>query len=259
MFWLAAASLFCFVLERIFPWRRKQKAWHPELAQDLFWLVFNGYGAAFVFGGVFTLIFIQMDAGFFSIVHKNPNDFKIVADIPLAIQVVIFLITADFIEWCVHNLLHRVNLLLKNHCVHHSIEIMDWIGNFRFHWGELFVYKTVKYVPLALLGATWEAIIICSVIATLIGHLNHSNVNISWGPFRYILNSSRMHIWHHEKEVRGKAGVNIVGLFFCLVFNKVLDQFSCGFRNIAESQSYIQDHMFVGRHFHPFDSACGPL
>lgn len=51
------------------------------------------------------------------------------------------------------------------------------------------------------------------VISTTIGHLNHANLNISWGPPRYILNSPRMHIWHHEKTRRGRAGKNFAVVF----------------------------------------------
>lgn len=30
--------------------------------------------------------------------------------------------------------------------------------------------------------------------STLVGHLNHSNVPISWGPLRYVINSPKMHV-----------------------------------------------------------------
>ena len=42
-FWLLVVSLFCFLLERIAPWRKGQKALRPEFGQDLFWLLFNGH------------------------------------------------------------------------------------------------------------------------------------------------------------------------------------------------------------------------
>ena len=35
----------------------------------------------------------------------------------------------------------------------------------------------------------------------LIGHLNHSNMNITYGPLKYIFNNPAMHIWHHVKAV----------------------------------------------------------
>lgn len=42
-------------------------------------------------------------------------------------QFAILLVTADFVKWCVHNLMHRVGLLWRFHRLHHGIEEMDWL------------------------------------------------------------------------------------------------------------------------------------
>ena len=34
--------------------------------------------------------------------------------------------------------------------------------------------------------------------AIFIGHLNHANLRITWGPLKYIFNNPVMHLWHHE-------------------------------------------------------------
>ena len=90
--------------------------------------------------------------------------------------------------------------LWEFHKVHHSIEELDWIGNFRFHWMEVVVYQGLTYFPLVVLGVDARVILVIAVVSTLIGHLNHSNLNISWGPLRYLLNSPRMHVWHHDHD-----------------------------------------------------------
>jgi hypothetical protein len=43
LFWLLAISLFCFLLERIRPWRRDQPWRRSQFLQDVFFLVFNGH------------------------------------------------------------------------------------------------------------------------------------------------------------------------------------------------------------------------
>ena len=48
-FWLAVISLLCFVLERVVPWRREQKAFRNQFGQDLVWLVFNGHYLGILF------------------------------------------------------------------------------------------------------------------------------------------------------------------------------------------------------------------
>jgi len=185
----------------------------PEIGQDLFWLLFNGYTSSVVFTGLFVSLFSALDVSFSFFFERPSSSVQLINVYPLWVQLIIALIVSDFFEWCIHNLLHRVGWLWKIHRVHHSIVVMDWIGNFRFHWAETILYTTLKYLPLAVLGAEWEVMLISAVISTAIGHLNHSNLNISWGPLRYVFNSPRMHIWHHEKEKRSKAGVNFAVVF----------------------------------------------
>ena len=53
---------------------------------------------------------------------------------------------------------------------------------------------------LIVLGVDGRVVLWVAILATLIGHFNHSNLNLTWGPLRYVLNSPRMHIWHHDAE-----------------------------------------------------------
>lgn len=213
LFWLVVISLICLISERVFPWRKEQKLFRREWGQDLFWLLFNAY----LFGLIMEIPFKEIQVFFDEAVIWSfgflPSEFKIISGFPLWQEVLILLFIADFLEWAIHNLLHRWNWLWSFHRVHHSIITMDWIGNFRFHWLEIIVYKSLKYLPIALLGASGKSFLMVAVFSTFIGHLNHSNLNITWGPLRYILNSPRMHIWHHEKKLRGKAGVNFAVVF----------------------------------------------
>ncbi len=72
---------------------------------------------------------------------------------PPLMQFLVALIVLDLIQWSVHNLLHRVPWLWRFHQVHHSIEVLDWAGNLRFHWMEVVIYRSAPYVPLALLSS----------------------------------------------------------------------------------------------------------
>ncbi len=211
-FWLALVSLFCFLLERIAPWRR-QDALRPQILQDLFWLIFNGHvlglGLAIVGGNL--ILWINRELGVLGV--TAPDSVELIGRFPLWAQFLSFLVLKDLIEWCIHNLLHRVPWLWELHKVHHTITTLDWIGNMRFHWGEVLIYKSISYLPLVLLGVDGRVILWVAVFSTLIGHLNHSNLEISWGPFRYLLNSPRMHVWHHDVILRGEHGKNFGVVF----------------------------------------------
>ncbi|MBT8184364.1 MAG: sterol desaturase family protein, partial [Eudoraea sp.] len=46
-------------------------------------------------------------------------------------------------------------------------------------------------------------------IAIAIGHLNHANVRVTWGPLKYLFNNPVMHLYHHSFVLpEGKYGVN---------------------------------------------------
>ena len=107
-----------------------------------------------------------------------------------------------------HNALHRVPFLWTFHKVHHAITTMDFVGNFRFHWMEIVVYKTAQWLPLALLGASGEAAFVVAVFGTFWGDLNHANLNVGLGPLGYVLNSPRMHLWHHDASDEGGVAKN---------------------------------------------------
>ncbi|MEW6747308.1 MAG: sterol desaturase family protein [Planctomycetota bacterium] len=192
-FWLLVVSGFCLALERIAPWRRQQRLWRRQFGQDLFWLVFNGHYAGLLISHVAAALFSWAAPA-----TKSLEGLNLLAGAPLAIQFATLFILKDLMEWGIHNLLHRVPLLWAFHKVHHSIEELDWIGNFRFHWMEIVVYRGLTYLPLVVLGVDGRVILWLAILTTLIGHLNHSNLNITWGPLRYVINSPRMHVWHHD-------------------------------------------------------------
>lgn len=214
-FWLTAVSLLCLGLERCFPWRRAQPALRPQLAQDLFFLVWNGHFLALLLALATTPLAARVNGAFEAAGLPRPDSLNVLAESSFSTQFVVFLVLKDLLEWGVHNLLHRVPALWELHKLHHSIETLDWIGNFRFHWGEVVVYRTLTYLPLVLLGVEGRVVLAVAVVGTLIGHLNHSNLPISWGPLRYVLNSPKMHVWHHDAILRGGHGQNF-GVVFSL-------------------------------------------
>ncbi|MFW2390625.1 MAG: rhodanese-like domain-containing protein [Polyangiales bacterium] len=213
---LAVISALVFALERAFPWRPEQKQIRPKLWSDFIHLVFNGHFLGLLLAGLAsTWVLPHVDRwlgaeGLTDAVYRNAA-----ADWPLWAQIIIALVVVDFIQWCVHNSLHRIPVFWELHKAHHSVKDgeMDWIVSFRFSWLEVIVYKSVLYLPLVFFGFRWEALMFHAIFGTLIGHLNHANLNLGHGPWRYILNSPRMHIWHHDYEGDAKTTVNY-GIIF---------------------------------------------
>ncbi|MFK8004551.1 MAG: rhodanese-like domain-containing protein [Polyangiales bacterium] len=213
---LAVISAFVAALEFFVPHRKGQRQLRPALGWDFLHLVFNGHFLGVIFYGVATSWLLPVFDGWLGGVGGTDLFYRSsAAGWPLFVQIPVALVAIDFLQWCVHNALHRVSFLWPLHKCHHSVEDgeMDWIVSFRFQWTEVVVYRLVLYAPLAWFGFATEAILFHAIFGTLIGHLNHANLNLSWGPLRYVLNSPKMHIWHHDYEGDRKTTKNF-GIIF---------------------------------------------
>jgi sterol desaturase/sphingolipid hydroxylase (fatty acid hydroxylase superfamily) len=204
--WLLASSAVFVALERLLPWRREQALLRPGFVRDLGFLGLNGHffamGSAVATGAVAAAATrVLQDLGLR--LSGSP-----VPSWPFAAQFGVLLVLADFLQWCVHNLLHRVPVLWTFHKVHHSITTMDWIGNWRFHWMEILVYKAAQWLPLAWLSASPEVVLAVAVAGTFWGDFNHANLNVGLGPLGYVFNTPRMHLWHHDASSEGGIAKN---------------------------------------------------
>ena len=87
---------------------------------------------------------------------------------------------------------------------------MGFAAHLRYHWMENLFYKPVKTLGVMILGGFEpEMAFIVHFIAISIGHLNHSNLKISWGPLKYLFNNPIMHLYHHAYELpKNGFGVN---------------------------------------------------
>ena len=209
-YWLIAISLAVYALELIFPWRKDQPALRRDFWLDGFYMFFNfflfslvGYAAI---SGVAVQAFNDLLASVFGV--HNLVAFN-VATWPHWAQLLTLFLVRDFIQWNVHRLLHYVPWLWKFHKVHHSVTQMGFAAHLRYHFMENIVYRSIEYLPLAMIGFGIQDFILVHLFTIIIGHLNHANFYLPLGPLCYVLNSPQMHIWHHSKTLpEGSRGVN---------------------------------------------------
>ncbi len=198
--WLLVISGAFLLAERLRP-ARPQPLVRPQLANDIVYLLFHGHGWAVLTGGLAGAVAAMSRDGLSSLGALPTSGW--LDGRSFAVQFVVYLVLSDFLQWCVHNLLHRVPWLWEFHKVHHSIKQMDWAGNFRFHWMELIVYRSLLYLPLLLLGGDAEPLFAVALFATAWGHFNHANLRVDIGPLGRVFNSPRMHLWHHDTSDEG--------------------------------------------------------
>jgi len=209
--WLVVISVAFVVLERLAPWRRQQRLLRHGLLRDLGFLALNGHFYGLWTAPLSAWLALQAAAGLEAL--GVPPPVSLIRGWPFAAQFAAFLVVSDFLQWCIHNLLHRVPWLWTFHKVHHSIDTMDWIGNFRFHWMEIVVYKSLQWLPLAWLGAQGDVLLAVAAVSTVWGDFNHANLNVGLGPLGYVFNNPRMHLWHHDASDEGGVAKNFAIVF----------------------------------------------
>ena len=197
-FWgLIVISLVVWLLEIIFPWRKNQSRIRKDFWLDGFYMFFNFFIFSIFISGDYKaigLFFSEMGITTKSLAVFNLSNW------PAGIQLIVFFIILDFVQWLTHLLLHKYEVLWRFHKVHHSVKEMGFSAHLRYHWMENILYKPLKTLGVMLLGGFEpEQAYIVHFIAITIGHLNHANIRITWGPFKYILNNSVMHLYHHMK------------------------------------------------------------
>ncbi len=205
---LVVLSVLFVVLERLVPWRRDQKVLREGIVSDLLFLTINGHwlGPLLSMPWAYTWVRDHFDSVLGAVSLGGERTLatvfylEAIALWPIWAQVALIFFVKDFLEWCVHNLLHRVPFLWQFHKVHHSIHDMDWIGVMRFHWMEKLIYDSFKYLLLVPLGIAPDVMLWLAIFSTFWGFYNHANIRIGMGPLRYFFNSPQMHIWHHAAK-----------------------------------------------------------
>ena len=194
---LLLISLLVWGLELLFPWRKNQKVFRKDFWLDTFYMFFN-----FFLLNLIVLIFLsnataELFNDVLGLVGLKVSDFQLLDlnALPFGLGLLIFFLVTDFVQWNTHRLLHRVPFLWNFHKLHHSVKEMGFAAHLRYHWMEPVVYKSLLYVPLAIIGGfDVEAVAIVHFTVLAIGHLNHANIGWDYGIFKYVFNNPKMHV-----------------------------------------------------------------
>jgi sterol desaturase/sphingolipid hydroxylase (fatty acid hydroxylase superfamily) len=127
------------------------------------------------------------------------------ARLPLWVQIPLILVISDIIQYWLHRGFHG-RRLWDFHAVHHSSHDLDWITTFRVHPLNYVAYTTSVGALIVLAGFSPVALAILAPINGVHAALVHANLNLTFGPFRYVLASPVFHRWHHvdDPNVRDK-------------------------------------------------------
>lgn len=210
-FWgLILVSLFFFAWEWTRPWRKEQPKFRKDFWLDFFYMFFNFFLFSLIVFNALSDVFVNLFNDFLGIFNLTNIVALKIETWPKIAQLLMLFIIRDFVQWWVHRLLHASPKLWEFHKVHHSVEQMGFAAHLRYHWMETIVYRTIEYIPLAMIGFGIDDFFFVHMFTLAVGHWNHANINVRLGYLKYIFNNPNMHMWHHAHDLpeERRTGVN---------------------------------------------------
>lgn len=200
-YWLAGASLVIYLVEIAFPWRKNQSLIRDHFWLDIFYLFWNYFLFALVAYNALSMVAVQAFNDFLRLFGITNLVAIQVGNLPGWVQLVFIFVLRDFMQWNIHRMYHNVGWMWEFHKVHHSTKEMGFAALLRYHWMENILYRTLEYIPLAMIGFGITDFFIVHIFTLVTGQLGHANLKIPLGKFKYILNGPQMHLWHHAKNL----------------------------------------------------------
>lgn len=184
------------LLEFVIPYR---KEWHPGIMEVRTDILFT----------VVVQILLPRVLAFFVAIgfleHVQREDLVLYSIWPhhwhIAFQVVLMLVSAEFLRYWLHRAAHTWSPLWRLHAVHHSPDKLYWLNTSRFHPLDKAIQFLFDTLPFILLGIGAEVLSIYFVFYALNGFFQHSNINLRMGPLNYVISSAQLHRWHHSKNI----------------------------------------------------------
>jgi sterol desaturase/sphingolipid hydroxylase (fatty acid hydroxylase superfamily) len=199
-YWLLGASIVIWGLEIAFPWRKNQPKIRENFWIDAFYLFWNYFLVSLIAYNALSSVFVELFKDFLALFGVKNLVAIQVGYLPTWLQLVLIFVIRDFLQWNIHRLLHRVPWMWEFHKVHHSTQEMGFAALMRYHFMENIIYRSLEYLPLAMIGFGIYDFFIVHIFTLVTGQLGHANLYINLGRMKYFLNGPQMHLWHHAKD-----------------------------------------------------------
>lgn len=117
----------------------------------------------------------------------------------IALQFIVVLLACELLYYWTHRFSHTLQFLWRFHAVHHGAKRVYWANSGRFHLADAYLGSFAYYIPLVLLGASDQVIIMILSFSAITGFMEHINIDFRAGFLNYIFNTAELHRWHHSE------------------------------------------------------------
>ena len=194
---IVVVALTVAVLERLVPYRT---AWHPGA---------QAFATDLAFIAVVQLLLPPLVAVVFANAIVDPiRSLGIPTTTlwphtwPVWAQTALMVVLVELMRYWLHRACHETDTLWRLHSVHHSVDRLYWLNTSRFHPVEKTLQMMLDSLPFLLLGVQADVLSLYYLTYSANGFLQHSNVDLRYGPLNYIVGSAQTHRWHHSQVPR---------------------------------------------------------
>ena len=193
-------------IEMVFPKRKDQKTFHDEWRTDLVYFVISHLLVQFF--GVITQKPATLFFGWMGLSGLH----EAVQSLPFLVELLFAFFITDLFQYWTHRIFHNHHYLWRFHSIHHSTENMDWLAGSRTHFVDIFVTRSMAFVPLYVFGFSTITFNVYVIFMAIHAVLIHSNTRINFGFIKYIFATPQYHHWHHCKNPK-HYGKNFATIF----------------------------------------------
>jgi sterol desaturase/sphingolipid hydroxylase (fatty acid hydroxylase superfamily) len=133
--------------------------------------------------------------------------------IPLALQMVLALVIAEFGQYWMHRFAHGGGWLWRVHTMHHSPKRVSLVNGFRTNPINMIWHQMAGIFVLMLIGTPEFVIHSMIIVSTAISLFQHINANISFYGWNWVFSTADLHRWHHAvnpKDAFCNFGQNLI-------------------------------------------------
>ena len=218
------------VLERAVPYERSWNDSHGDLVADVFHNLANHALIQLTVASLFLLSGVWI-----------PRPMLWPTEWPMWAQLLTAGAVLDLSLYYMHRWSHVSHWLWRLHAIHHSAERLYWLNAERRHPLSAVLMAAPGLVVLLLLGAQAEAVSCWLTILAIHLAFQHSNLDYSVGPLKWLLGVAETHRWHHKREFED-AQVNF-GEFW-MIWDHLFRSFYLGTRRLREGEVGLRDRTF---------------
>ena len=178
--------------------RRQGRDWRRYFTAPV--LTDSAY-ALFYIGGFFAVLWYPISRLFAFVVDRSGfHGLSLMAALPTAAQIILFMVVTDFAEYWKHRWMHTSPRLWRFHSIHHSQTNMTLLTSYRFHFVDELFNNVIRFVIGLVIGLPPESWLWLTAVMTTYQSIQHSDTGWSFGGLDRVLVSSRFHNVHHSAQ-----------------------------------------------------------